>query len=60
MGGFSQTERLASIPIFDDDVDEATYQIFIVHLVLVNAVNPGLLNIAESSSECQIVDNDRE
>ncbi len=56
-GGFPR--RNVFIPIFDDDVDEADEQTFVVHLVVINALNPGLIIIGESS-QCVIVDNDRE
>ena len=46
------------IPIFDDDVDEADEQIFVVELRLVSAVNADAISISRETSLCRIVDND--
>ena len=43
----------------DDDVDEADGQVFIVHLVIVNATDENLIEIPRNTSRCVIFDNDR-
>ena len=59
-GGNPQTDLNVPIPVFDDDIDEAIDQIFIAQLVVVTAVNRGLIIIVRPISNCIIVDNDRE
>ena len=54
-----QPNLRVSIPVFDDDIDEARDQIFIAYLVLVDAVNIDQITIERAASECVIVDNDR-
>lgn len=55
-----QIERGAPIPIVDDLVDEATEQVFVVQLHLVNSINPSLVHLTRRPSAlCRIVDNDR-
>ena len=59
-GGNPTTDLNVPIPVFDDDIDEADDQIFIAQLVVVSAVNRGLITIERDASNCIIVDNDRE
>lgn len=47
-----------SIPIFDDDVNEAEEQIFVIQLQLVSAVNKERITFTRQASLCRIVDND--
>ncbi len=54
-----RTDFDVPIPVFDDNVDEADDQFFIVHLVVVNATNRNLIVIERAASNCIIVDNDR-
>lgn len=50
----------ASIPIVDDEVDEAREQVFIVYMEVLNATNRELLITDEQNvSICTIIDNDR-
>ena len=48
-----------SIPVTDDEVDEADDQFFIAQLVVVDAISRSHLVIARSATNCIIVDNDR-
>ena len=52
-------ERGAPIHIFNDPVNEANEQVFVVQLHLISATNPGSvkLNIRQASS-CRILDDD--
>ena len=59
-GGNLQTDLNVPIPVFDDEIDEAHAQVFIVQLVVDNAVNRGLITIERAASNCIIIDNDRE
>ena len=59
-GQVLQTSVPTSIPIFDDDVNEAADQFFIAHLVVGTEVNSDQVKIERSTSICKIVDNDRE
>ena len=52
-------ERAALIRIFNDPVNEATEQVFVVQLRLINASNPGTVNLnTRPASLCRIVDDD--
>lgn len=55
----AQTDLLASLPITDDDVNEADEQFFFVYLIISNAANSDLITITRVASICTIVDNDR-
>ena len=44
----------------DDEVDEADEQFFIAQLVVVDTISRRHLAIARNSTNCIIVDNDRE
>lgn len=48
----------ASITIFDDDINEAEEQIFIILLEVVDLVNPDAINIQLTVASCHIIDND--
>ena len=50
----------APIQIFDDDVDEAEFQVFIAYLELVSAMKEETVQLITIMSSCRIVDNDRE
>ena len=53
-------EMSARIPIVDDDINEATEQVFIVHLRLISSVNRSRVDFStRPSSLCRIIDNDR-
>ena len=60
MGGNPTTDLNVPIPVYDDEIDEADDQFFVTQLVVVSAVNRGLITIEHATSECIIVDNDRE
>ena len=47
------------IEITDDDVNEATEQVFIIHLTLVRSVEPDKINISQDISQGVIIDDDR-
>ena len=50
----------APIPIFDDLINEATEQAFVVQLKLISSTNPGGIDLNQRpASLCRIVDNDR-
>ena len=59
-GNYTITYLNVSIPIFDDDIDEANDQFFITTFEVVSAVNPALITLDQIASRCQIIDNDRE
>ena len=48
----------ASIVIFDDEINEALQEVFIVVLSLESSTNPGIVVISRASSLCRIIDND--
>ena len=48
---------LVNIPINDDGLDETDEEIFIVHLVLHDAVNRDLITIEQATSNCLIFDS---
>ena len=48
----------AFIPIVDDDINEAASQYFVVHIELLSAVNPALIQVPRATSNCIILDND--
>lgn len=47
-----------TIQIINDDIDEAQDEYFILHLALINATNPNLINITRESSLVIINDDD--
>ena len=50
---------LIPVPIFDDAINEAE-EVFVVVLELVDAVNPGTVDLKEiNATLCKILDNDR-
>ena len=50
----------APVAIFDDPINEAAEQAFIVQLKLISSINPGLIDLNQRpASLCRIVDNDR-
>ena len=59
-GGNATTDLVVPIPVFDDDVDEANNQYFIIKLVVVNAINTNLTTLTQEASRCIIIDNDCE
>ena len=59
-GGNAITDLPVPIPIFDDDIDEASDQFFIASFEVVSAVNPAQITLEQIASRCRIVDNDRE
>ena len=53
-------EKRASILIFEDDINEATEQVLVIQLALVDSLNPAGVDIsARSTSLGRIIDNDR-
>ena len=59
-GNPSQSDISTPVPIFDDTVNEACSQFFVVQLQLLDATNRNLVNIGRDFSHCTINDNDRE
>ena len=58
--GTPMNERSAPIPIVDDAINEATEQVFIVELRLINSLDPATVDLStRPSSLCRIIDNDR-
>ena len=54
-------ERFAPIAITNDAFNEATEQVFVVHLILVNSSNPSSIDLsARATALCRIIDDDRE
>ena len=52
-------ERAAPIRIFNDAVNEANEQVFVVQLRLINSTNPGSINLDTlPASLCRIIDDD--
>ena len=52
-------ERGAPIRIFNDAVNEANEQVFVVQLHLVSATNPGSVKLdTRQASLCRIIDDD--
>ena len=50
----------ASIYITDDAINEATEQVFVAELLLINSSNPASIDLtARPSTLCRIIDNDR-
>ena len=55
----NNNERTAPIPIFDDTVNEAYEQVFIVQLRLIDGTNPGAIDLTtRAASICRIIDDD--
>ena len=51
----------AAVAIFDDPINEATEQAFVVQLKLISSIDPELVDLTlRPASLCRIVDNDRE
>ena len=48
----------APIVIFDDEINEAPEEVFIVVLTLESSTNPDSVIITRDSSLCRIIDND--
>lgn len=49
----------ASIPVVDDDINEATEQFFVVHMEVLEAPNPEqITGDQQDVSICTILDND--
>ena len=48
------------IDINNDDINEATEQVFIIQLTLVRSVDPSKVNISQGISHGVIIDDDRE
>ena len=51
-----------SAPIFitDDVINEATEQVFVAELLLINSSNPASVDLTiQPSTLCRIIDNDR-
>ena len=57
-GGQFHPSLLTHIPVFDDDIDEADKQFFIVQLILTDAIDRTLIQLTRSFSRCVIIDND--
>ena len=51
---------LGTIPIVDDEIDEAHEQVFVILLEVLEAVNSTLITITRSNSIGRIIDNDGE
>ena len=53
-------DRAAPIRIFDDPINEASEQVFVVQLHLINSTDSGSVFLTtRQSSLCRIIDNDR-
>ena len=51
-------EKSAPVFVTDDDINEATEQVFVVELHLVSSLNPALVDLTmQPSSLCRIIDN---
>lgn len=48
------------ISITNDNINEATEQVFIIQLTLARSIDPGKVNISRSTSLGIIIDDDRE
>ena len=57
-GGAQINDVAAPIVIFDDEINEALQEVFIVVLSLESSTNPGNVVISRASSLCRIIDND--
>ena len=53
-------DLLITIPIVDDEINEALEQVFIIVLEVLGAVNIDLITITRSTSFGRIIDNDGE
>ena len=53
-------DLLLTIPIVDDEIDEALEQVFIIVLEVLRAVNADLITITRNTSFGRIIDNDGE
>ena len=54
------SEKRAPIFITDDDINEATEQVFVAELLLINSPNPASVDLTtRPSTLCRIIDNDR-
>ena len=54
------SEKDAPIFITDDAINEATEQVFVAELLLINSSNPASVDLnTRSSTLCRIIDNDR-
>ena len=51
-------DMAAPIVIFDDEINEALEEVFIVVLTLESSTDPGSVIITRVSSVCRIIDND--
>ena len=55
----NDAERAAPIRIFNDPVNEAIEQVFVVQLHLISSTNPGTVNLnTRPASLCRIIDDD--
>lgn len=52
------SNSLVHVLIYDDDIDEADSQFFVIQLVLVSGVNESLIKVNRNASVCAIFDND--
>ena len=57
--GRNNNELSVPIPIFDDSIDEANEQVFIVQLKVVGGANVNSVTISRQVSLCRIIDDDR-
>ena len=58
--GAEVSNRNAPIFITDDDINEATEQVFVAELLLINSSNPVSVDLTtRPSTLCRIIDNDR-
>ena len=54
------SEKSAPIYITDDAINEATEQVFVAELLLINSSNPASVDLTtRPSTLCRIIDNDR-
>lgn len=52
-------EHVARIPLVDDDINEATEQVFVVKLYLRTSLNPSKISVTKRPvSLCRIIDDD--
>ena len=51
---------LVTVPIINDDINEAVEQVFVIQLALVSSVNPHMVRfLSRAASLCRIIDDDR-
>ena len=52
-------EKSAPVYVIDDAINEATEQVFVAELILINSTNAASVTLTRPSTLCRILDNDR-